>query len=582
MKKSILSLSAVALAGMFVASSASAVAIFDYNQARIYAPYRVAKMGAAVLPAGTGATKLEQHPAGTGHILLTPYYNAQGSNATLINIVNTDNYNGKAVKVRFRGASNSDDIMDFTVLLSPGDVWSGNISQHGGINGTGLAQLSMSPDDVSCMFPAAETFPQDFVTGRLDNLNQPADVKAALTREGYVEVLNMADIPPFKSDGVTVNPLYTSIKHVNGTAPCAGALYNALFNTNEINLQGDERSYIDQTGLAFPTGNLMGSWTIMNQAQQGSFSGAQTAMIATTADMGVNGTVTTTAAGIAFSPQRQLTFGGVSNASEIDLRTADPILVTGDATVATGGPNNAVSKPTGATTGGSIETPLWFDLPDLSTPILFDLDSTAHAPTDQVNRLTRTLTKTNVQNEWIASNAGVQFDTDWVISQPTRRYHVAVDYANSRLVFGTVSPTVAANRFIGYDPVKLTTTTGIGPVACMDYGLLLGDRQETFATQGPVISPGTVKPTCGEVFTMQFTGTSTLNASITATSFNDVIRPLLASGAGWGQLSMTGAGGIEGLPTLGFAAIQFSRNDTGAIYNMTFPHRWATGTIDSQ
>jgi len=581
MKKSILSLSAVALAGMFVASTASAVAIFDYNAPnRVYPQYRIDKMGAIL--SGTGATKLEQHPAGTGHILLTPYYNAQGSNATLINIVNTDVFNGKAIKVRFRGASNSDDLQDFTVFLSPGDVWSGNVSQHGGQNGTGLAQLSMSPDDVSCMFPAAETFPKDFVTGRLDNLNQPAEVKAALTREGYVEVLNMADIPPFKSDGVTPNPLYTAIKHVNGKAPCTGTALDRLYNTTEVNYAGNESLYIDNWGLAFPTGNLMGSWTIMNQQQMGTFSGAQTAMIATTADMGVNGTVGTNDAGIAFSPQVQLPYGGVNNPGEIDLRTADPILVTGDATLATGGPNNAVSRPNGASSGASIETPLWFDLPDLSTPILSNLDSTAHAPTDQVNQLTRTLTKTNVQNEWIVSNAGVQFDTDWVISQPTRRYHVAVDYANSRLVFGAVTPTVAANRFIGYNPVALKTSTGIGPVACLDYGLLLGDRQETFATQGPVVSPGTIKPTCGEVFTMQFSGTSTLDASVTATSFTDVIQPLVASGAGWGQLTTTGAGGAEGLPTLGFAAIQFSNNNTGAIYNLTFPHRWASRTVDSQ
>ena len=51
---------------------------------------------------------------GIGHALITPYFTAQNGNATLISLVNTDLANGKALKVRFRGASNSDDILDFT------------------------------------------------------------------------------------------------------------------------------------------------------------------------------------------------------------------------------------------------------------------------------------------------------------------------------------------------------------------------------------------------------------------------------------------------------------------------------------
>jgi len=46
-----------------------------------------------------------------GDILLVPYFSAQGANATLLSIVNTDTVNGKAVKVRFRGAANSDDLL---------------------------------------------------------------------------------------------------------------------------------------------------------------------------------------------------------------------------------------------------------------------------------------------------------------------------------------------------------------------------------------------------------------------------------------------------------------------------------------
>jgi len=60
---------------------------------------------------GGDATGTVLNPNGTGHILMVPYFSAQGDNATLLNLVNTDVTNGKAVKVRFRGARNSDDVL---------------------------------------------------------------------------------------------------------------------------------------------------------------------------------------------------------------------------------------------------------------------------------------------------------------------------------------------------------------------------------------------------------------------------------------------------------------------------------------
>ena len=46
-----------------------------------------------------------------------------------MSIVNTDNVNGKIVKVRFRGAANSEDLLDFQVFLSPSDVWTASLTQ---------------------------------------------------------------------------------------------------------------------------------------------------------------------------------------------------------------------------------------------------------------------------------------------------------------------------------------------------------------------------------------------------------------------------------------------------------------------
>ena len=74
------------------------------------------------------ATDLVRNNNSTGHILISPYFSTQSGNITTLHIANTDLVNGKAVKVRFRSAANSDDVFDFQILMSPGDVWTGGVT----------------------------------------------------------------------------------------------------------------------------------------------------------------------------------------------------------------------------------------------------------------------------------------------------------------------------------------------------------------------------------------------------------------------------------------------------------------------
>lgn len=87
MRKNVLALSIAALIG----GAASAGQVFD-------------NVGATAVPNGAGvyvpATALNPTVTGVGHILTVPYFTTQGTNKTLLNIVNTDNVNGKAVKRR--------------------------------------------------------------------------------------------------------------------------------------------------------------------------------------------------------------------------------------------------------------------------------------------------------------------------------------------------------------------------------------------------------------------------------------------------------------------------------------------------
>jgi ABC-type glycerol-3-phosphate transport system substrate-binding protein len=133
MKKNVLALSIAAMiGGLGFAGAASADVIVGTGPS----PTQLT---------ATNATALTFARDGIGHNLLVPYFNAQNGNMSVIHVVNTDTTNGKAVKVRFRGASNSDDILDFQVFLSPGDVWTAAVTANGGV-----AQLSTAYGQHAC------------------------------------------------------------------------------------------------------------------------------------------------------------------------------------------------------------------------------------------------------------------------------------------------------------------------------------------------------------------------------------------------------------------------------------------------
>jgi hypothetical protein len=148
-----------------------------------------------------------------GTINIVPYYSVQNGNTVVLTITNNDQINGKAVKVRFRGAKWSDDVLDFQVFLSPADVWTAAIYDN-----NGKASITTHDGgDKSCTVPR--------ITGSHD-FHDDARLEAgddSGTREGYVEIITMADIPPLiatptNNDDTAVsntrpNALYGIIKH---------------------------------------------------------------------------------------------------------------------------------------------------------------------------------------------------------------------------------------------------------------------------------------------------------------------------------------------------------------------------------
>ena len=477
--------------------------------------------------AGAASAALTVSESGAGHMLIVPYYTAQNGNMTVLHVVNTDTTNGKAMKVRFRGAANSDDVLDFQVFMSPGDVWTAAVSA--GANGT--AQLVTA--DGSCTLPKiAKNVAVPFVKDRLPT-SLTGDALAAQTREGYVEIFNMADIDSAATYGTPAtnnSALYTAIKHVNGTAPCTDATLDKTLTDGASTL-----------GLLAPTTGLTGSWYIINVPQTTTYAGAMTAIVASGTTKNV------------FSPQ---------STGAAALASADPLFRSG------------------------ILTAQKYDVPDLSTPYETTAGLTAEG---QAGALTKALAATTVINQY-ANDASISAKTDWVFSMPTRRYSVAANYAAQVSQIygntGTATGLTGATPSTAYRVINTDVTNGATPalnyftsantsvntaglICVTASGQTFYDREETFATSGAVFSPGQVSKTslCGEASVLSFAdaGTSVLGST--------VARSNVSSGTytnGWGQISFA----APGVPVVGSAFIKLSNPSAAAGVSGTYGITW--------
>jgi len=199
---------------------------------------------------------------GQGQVLIYPYYSVQtkasGVTAlpidTLVSIVNSDSINGKAVKVRFLEGKNSVEVLDFNLYLSPNDMWTAAITR----DGSGNAMLRTS--DTSCTAPEIPLNTALGPTNRevsfvnfaytSDNAKDPSMARA---REGYLEIIQMADLRQGVKNGDGLDTWLAS-KHVAGTPPNCAAIRASWLGAG----------YLGNAGVNIPTGGLSGAGTIIN------------------------------------------------------------------------------------------------------------------------------------------------------------------------------------------------------------------------------------------------------------------------------------------------------------------------------
>ena len=519
-------------------------------------------------PRTVGANQLVPGQFKIGHILLGEYFTTQNGNATTLHITNTDQNNGKAVKVRFRSAQNSDDVFDFTILMSPGDMWTGGIVAD---EATGRSKMITA--DTSCTLPPVvngELFPTD----RLPSSKTDAQ-KASMTREGYIEVLNMANIPSDKvapgkevydsnrdSAGKT-GALYRATKHSAGKPTCDSAVINTL-RTNPTDMQAAA-----DMGLDLPTGTLFANVNIVNVPNTASYANQAAAVVAAAAGVSSTGN-------IVFHPQ----IGG--DAGNVDAATSDPLL------------RQSAVLNSGKLALSPAALPLikaqWFDLPDLSTPYITGLATGNDAPLDQANKLTTAMNSSSVINEFNVdpSLAGA---TDWVFSMPTRRYHVAMDYdhagrgltgfdgrvfTSTTVALGSDTNTAANNTFnTHFNATNTALDTDKIKICVNSAGITMFDREETTKTSGFVISPGTASTVrfCGETSVLSFNlDGSTADPSVLGSkeTLQIIGTPYTA---GWAALATAG----NGSPVIGSAYMRLTnagaRAGVSGNYGLVYPHR---------
>ena len=460
------------------------------------------------------ATSLVISPTGMGHMLVVPYYTAQGGNATRLQIVNADKINGKLVKVRFRGASNADNVFDFTLLLGPADVWTAEVSQN---PNNGFARMRTS--DNTCTLPTQIN--QDFIGARLN----PASSRSNETREGYIEIVTTANIPP-------TSTVFPAIKHTNGNtpAPC----------TNGASLPVALRPLLTEVGgaaagLGNPTTGLLANWTIHNVNEATAWSGEATAIVAVDS-AGLPGY-----GNIVASPQAIGVPSAVTTGTPITNLTADPLLASGAVAIQ------------------------FYDLPDLSTPYISGWNAA-----QQAARLSTVLAKASLTNEYLTDDVS-QAQTDWVFTLPTRRYSVALNHATGLPVFTVLSPP--------YFNATNTTVAGVGgerEVCATGIGRQFWSQSEQ---SSPVVLPTTPTHLCGGVSVWSINGGDATAPPVVSAN---VTRQNIELGHqdGWGEISTPGIYrypvilGSYGLPVMGMAFTKTPGMYAGSSIGRVWTHRF--------
>jgi hypothetical protein len=179
---------------------------------------------------------------GLGEALIFPYYLANGNSATLLSIANrTDK--PKALKVHVREGMNGAAVFSFNLFLAAQDVWTGALVATGTTDAAGIVTA-----DVSCTTPKISGATLSTFSARNFQSDSPPLRTVERTREGYIEVFEMATIEP-------TSPTGKDVSFTNGVFPARNV---------SCNLVSDQAIAANRADFLAPSGGLTGNATIVS------------------------------------------------------------------------------------------------------------------------------------------------------------------------------------------------------------------------------------------------------------------------------------------------------------------------------
>jgi hypothetical protein len=163
---------------------------------------------------GVAGAHPERAIGNLGDLAIIPYYTVQDDWVTGVHIINSSALT-QVVKLRLRRGSDSADALDFNLIMSPQDEWTGFIDDSSG-------DIVFATDDTTCTAPIRED-------GRFP---MPAIYRAG-AEEGYIEVIGMGSPDPaiVNAFGAEGSAIAIAAKHSDGVpANCSGVASNFFAN----------------------------------------------------------------------------------------------------------------------------------------------------------------------------------------------------------------------------------------------------------------------------------------------------------------------------------------------------------------
>jgi len=146
---------------------------------------------------------------GVGQALLFPYYTVNEGQQTYLTVSNTSS-RAKMLELQFMEGYNSRAVFDIRLFLAPFDVWTGTVFALDDIAGEGGEGAALLTSDRSCTGPDIWTqghgtlngYPYvRFFSGGYTGDGGPQ--AASRTREGHIQVVELADLTGSLASGVT-------------------------------------------------------------------------------------------------------------------------------------------------------------------------------------------------------------------------------------------------------------------------------------------------------------------------------------------------------------------------------------------